>query len=93
MKKYYTRVCNFYYGSESKLKVKKKNSLPLNGNHNISFDFIEIITRKFKKKIHIKEIKNQNKNLRKKINKDLKVEDDKSSSALGSIGLKPKIVH
>tara|TARA_Y100000590_G_scaffold86335_1_gene96725 strand:+ start:544 stop:1596 length:1053 start_codon:yes stop_codon:yes gene_type:complete len=73
MKKYYTRVCNFYYGSESKLKVKKKNSLPLNGNHNISFDFIEIITRKFKKKIHIKEIKNQNKNLRKKINKDLKI--------------------
>jgi len=51
MKKYYTRACNFYYGSISKEKIKKKLSLPLNGNNLISFDTIEIITRKNKKKI------------------------------------------
>ncbi len=50
MKKYYTRACNFYYGHESKLKVKKKLSLPLNGNDFISFDKIEIITKNSKKK-------------------------------------------
>ena len=44
--KYYTRACNFYYGSISKEKIKKKLSLPLNGNNLISFDKIEIITRK-----------------------------------------------
>ena len=59
MIKYYTRACNFYYGSVSKKKIKKKLSLPLNGNNLISFDNIEIITRKYKKKIHIKEIKKQ----------------------------------
>ena len=32
MKRYYTRVCNFYYGKESKQLVNKKKSLPLNGN-------------------------------------------------------------
>ena len=47
MVKYYTRACNFYYGEISKEKVKKK-SLPLNGNKLISFDSIEIITRKKK---------------------------------------------
>ncbi len=57
MEKYYTRACNFYYGSLSKEKIKKKLSLPLNGNNLISFDNIEIITRKYKKKIHIKKIK------------------------------------
>ena len=46
MIKYYTRACNFYYGSISKEKIKKKLSLPLNGNKLISFDSIEIITRK-----------------------------------------------
>ena len=66
MIKYYTRACNFYYGSISKEKIKKKLSLPLNGNDLISFDSIEIITRKFKKKIHIKEIKKQNINIKKK---------------------------
>ena len=42
MEKYYTRACNFYYGSISKEKIKKKLSLPLNGNDLISFDNIEI---------------------------------------------------
>ena len=52
MIKYYTRACNFYYGKISKEKIKKKLSLPLNGNNSISFDNIEIITRKDKKKIY-----------------------------------------
>ena len=51
MKKYYTRACNFYYGGESKTLVKKKKSLPLSGNKEISFDTIEIISRKSKNKI------------------------------------------
>ena len=73
MKKYYTRACNFYYGSTSKEKIKKKLSLPLNGNNLISFDTLEIITRKYKKKIHIKEIKNQSNKIKKKIKEDIKL--------------------
>jgi len=53
MKRYYTRVCNFYYGKESELLVNKKKSIPLNGNKKLSFDHIEIITRNSKKKIKI----------------------------------------
>ena len=73
MKKYYTRACNFYYGLESRLNVKKKLSLPLNGNDFISFDKIEIITRNSKKKIHINQIKHQTSIIKKKINSDLKL--------------------
>ena len=50
MEKYYTRACNFYYGVNSKEKIRNNNALPINGNHQISFDHIEIITRKSKKK-------------------------------------------
>ena len=56
MLRYYTRVCNFYYGSKSKLLIKKKQTLPLNGSNRISFDKIEIISRKSKKEISIKDI-------------------------------------
>ena len=56
MKRYYTRVCNFYYGSKSKQLVKEKETLPLNDNNEISFDKIEIISRKSIKKISIKNI-------------------------------------
>ena len=66
MIKYYTRACNFYYGSISKEKIKKKLALPLNGNNLISFDSVEIITRKYKKKIHIREIKKQSSKIKKK---------------------------
>ena len=38
MNKYYTRACNFYYGTTSKTYIKKKKSVPLNGNNQISFD-------------------------------------------------------
>ena len=51
MKKYYTRVCNFYYGNISKKLVKQKKTLPLNGSAEISFDHIEILSRNSKKKI------------------------------------------
>ena len=44
MRRYYTRACNFYYGSKSKSLVKEKKTLPLNGNNEISFDKIEIIS-------------------------------------------------
>ena len=67
MKKYYTKVCNFYYGNISKKLVIQKKSLPLNGIKEISFDQIEILSRNSKKKIHIKEIKNLPIFLKKKI--------------------------
>ena len=73
MKKYYTRVCNFYYGNVSIELVNKKKTIPLNGNKEISFDEIEIISRDSKKLINIKEIKKLNISLRAKIHKDLKI--------------------
>ena len=72
MSRYYTRVCNFYYGNVSKNLIKKKRSLPLNGIKEISFDQIEIISRKSKKKISIKELSGLPKLLKKKVTKDLK---------------------
>ena len=48
MTKYYTRACNFYYGINAKLLIKKKLALPLCGDKNIAFDKVEIITRKNK---------------------------------------------
>ena len=72
MRRYYTRVCNFYYGKESKLLVSKKKTLPLNSNNEISFDHFEVLSRKSKKKFSIKKISNLPKLLRKQINLDLK---------------------
>ena len=46
MRKYYTRACNFYYGTNAKNLIKKKLALPLCGNKNIAFDNIEILSRK-----------------------------------------------
>ena len=73
MKRYYTRACNFYYGNESKILVRKKKSLPLNGNKEISFDFIEIISRKSKKKVPINNLTRLPKLLKKQILLDLKI--------------------
>ena len=72
MSRYYTRVCNFYYGSKSKKLIKSKKSLPLSGDNQISFDQIEIITRSSKKKISIKQKNNLPKLLKKKIILDIK---------------------
>ena len=71
MRSYYTRVCNFYYGDESRLLVKSNRSIPLNGNKNISFDHIEIISRTSKKKNSISKTNSLTKSLKKLVNLDL----------------------
>ena len=73
MLRYYTRVCNFYYGSQSKLLVKEKKALPLNGNKEISFDKIEIISRKSKKRLSIKQIDSLPNRVKKIIKNDLRL--------------------
>ena len=73
MHRYYTRACNFYYGSESKLLVKQKKTIPLNGNSEISFDKIEIISRKSQKRVSLKKINSLPKHFRNLIKKDLKL--------------------
>ena len=72
MRRYYTRACNFYYGNESRLLVYSKKSIPLNGNKNISFGHIEIISRTSKRKISINKINSLAKSLKKMIKIDLK---------------------
>ena len=73
MNKYYTRVCNFLYGKLSIRSVNQKKTLPLNGNKEISFSHIEIISRNSKKKINFKDIKKLPPNIRNKIKNDLKI--------------------
>ena len=72
MQRYYTRACNFYYGDHSKILVNKKKAIPLHQIKEISFDHIEIITRKSKKKISINQIKYLPNDLKKKIYLDIK---------------------
>ena len=76
MKKYYTRACNFFYGSNSKNLVKKALTLPLSGDPYISFNQVEIFTRNKKvvksKTIFIKNIKKLPLDIKKKVSKDLK---------------------
>ena len=76
MKKYYTRACNFFYGSSSKKLVKNNSTLPLCGDNSISFNQIEIFI-KDKKKVTSKiiDIKNINKmpqSIKKKVLIDIK---------------------
>ena len=72
-KKYYTRVCNFYYGNKSTKLVSQKKTLPLNGSDQISFDQIEILSRESKKKINICDIEKLPTFLKKKVKSDLKI--------------------
>ena len=72
MRRYYTRVCNFYYGKESRLLLSKKKTFPLNGNKEISFDHLEIISRKSVKKISINNLKKLSRLLQKQVFIDLK---------------------
>ena len=76
MKKYYTRACNFFYGSSSRQLVKNKLTLPLCGQKSISFNQIEIFIRDKRKirtkLINLRNIKKLNPILKRKIYKDLK---------------------
>ena len=76
MKKYYTRACNFFYGLNSKKLIKKKLTLPLCGESNLSFNQIEVFIRdkkKIKSKIvNIKDIKKLPPAIKAKISQDLK---------------------
>jgi len=65
MSKYYTRACNFYYGKSSIEMLKKKKALPMHGNNELSFDTVEILSRKNKRKINIKNINTLSNNLKK----------------------------
>jgi dihydropteroate synthase len=73
MKKYYTRVCNFYYGKSSIKLINQKKCLPLNGNKEISFNQIEIISKNETKLINLKEIKKLPSTLKNKVINDLRV--------------------
>ena len=72
MSKYYNRACNFYYGKSSLEMLKKKRALPLHGNKELSFDTVEILSRKKKRKIKINIINSLSFDLKKKIKEDLK---------------------
>ena len=76
MKKYYTRACNFYYGPNAKILIKKKLALPLCGNKDIAFDKVEVFTRKdnkvISKIINIKKINTLSLSLKRKVKQDLK---------------------
>tara|TARA_B110000027_G_C16079639_1_gene283008 strand:- start:277 stop:1332 length:1056 start_codon:yes stop_codon:yes gene_type:complete len=98
MKKYYTRACNFYYGSQAAYLIKKKLALPLCNKKDISFDKIEIISRENKKVstkiINLNEIKKENVKLQIKIKKDLKkITSDRKTffnpSIMGILNLTP----
>ena len=56
MLKYYTRACNFYYGKSSVEMLKLQKALPLHGNNELSFDTVEILSRKKKRKKKNKKI-------------------------------------
>ncbi len=97
MIKYYTRACNFHYGKYSKFLINKKLALPLCGNKHISFDKIEIITRKknkiSSKFINLKDIKNLKKAEKKKITLDLNKITSKRRNFLKNINFsKPSIM-
>ena len=73
MSRYYTRVCNFYYGAKSRALVRDKKTLPLNGINEISFNQIEIISRKSKKIISLDKISRLPIKLKKKIKNEIKL--------------------
>ena len=92
MSRYYTRVCNFYYGKISEELIKKRKSLPLNGNKKISFDKIEIYSIKSKKKISLKEVNNLPNFLKKKITKDIRLITKKKSIKYLKLKFEPIIM-
>ena len=87
MLRYYTRVCNFYYGKNSNKKINKRKSIPLNGNKEISFDTIELISRKSRKKIPVSKINSLPLNLKKDVKDQtiVKLFPDKNSAVIKKI--------
>ena len=97
MIKYYTRACNFKFGSIARKLIKKKLALPLCGNINISFEQIELITRNKNKVsnkfIHYKELNDLSHNQKKKVKKDLKNITSKRNNFLKNINFsKPSVM-
>ena len=97
MIKYYTRACNFKYGSIARKLIKKKLALPLCGNRNISFDQIELITRNKNKVsnkfIHYKKLNDLSNNQKKKVKKDLKNITSKRNNFLKNVNFsKPSVM-
>ena len=73
MRNYYTRACNFYYGQQAQNLIKKKLALPLCGNKNLAFNYIEILSRDKKTKlIHIKKINTLEKKIKQIAQIDIK---------------------
>ena len=75
MRKYYTRACNFYHGSEARKLIQTKKALPLNGKNNIAFDSIEIFSREKRgvkiNLINVNKVLKLNKKIRKIVKEDL----------------------
>ena len=97
MIKYYTRACNFKYGSIARQSINNKKALPLCGSKNISFDEIEIISRGrkkiFSRIIHYKKINTLSSFLKKKVKKDLKNITSKRKQFLKHVNFaKPSIM-
>ena len=97
MIKYYTRACNFYYGKNAKLLLRKKKALPLCGSSNIAFNKIEIFKRSKKKiktkLINIKDINNLGKIEKETIRKNLNKITSKRKNFLKNIDFsKPSIM-
>ena len=97
MRKYYTRPCNFYYGSQANNLVKLKKALPLAGNKNISFNQLEVFqrTKGGRVKSHffsINEIKKLKKEIKNAIKADLKNITRKRKSICGIKFESPKIM-
>ena len=92
MNKYYTRACNFYYGTRAKTLIKKKQALPLCGENKIAFDEIEIFTRKKNKIesnfVNIKNVKKFKKKKQKIIKSHLKNITSKRKNFLKNINFK-----
>ena len=97
MIKYYTRACNFKYGSAARKLIKNKLVLPLCGNNSISFDELEIITRNkgkvFSRIINYKKINLLPKKQKNKTKKDLKKITAKRKNFLNNVDFsKPSIM-
>jgi len=97
MAKYYTRACNFYYGINAKILIKKKLALPLCGNNNIAFDRVEVIERKknkvLSKIINLKNVNKLTKLSKEKVKQDLKKIISRRKNFLNNVNfLEPSIM-